>query len=111
MHDRDVMQAYYTRVDRHFDPQTESYTGTDSLITALRRGWQMVGTARREDVLLGRGVRRTSLYHISLRRDDETMTMPIVSNPYLLRVLVDYELSVRHVGDEAIAAELAQLLA
>ena len=111
MHDRDVMQSYYTRVDRHFDPQSESYTGTDSLITALRRGWEMVGTIRREDVLLGRGVRRTSLYHIDLRRGQQKMTMPIVSNPHLLRILVDYELSIGHLDDSAIAEELAELLA
>lgn len=110
MHDRDVMHAYYTAKDRHFDPQSEAYTGADSLLTALRRGWDLVGPAMREDILLGGG-RHTTVYHFNLQYGIHKMMMSVVSNPYLVRFLVDMELRVHHLPDDAIAIELEALLA
>ena len=77
---------YYTKHDQHFCPKSETFTGADSLITAQRNGWQMVGLAYREDVLLSGG-RHTTVYHFELHKHGETIVMPVVSNPFVVRIL------------------------
>ncbi len=81
----------YTSTDRHYCPYSESYTGADSLLTAQRNGWRLVGLAYREDILL-RGSRHTALYYFKLQRDNEQMVMPILSNPFVMRMVRHYNI-------------------
>ncbi len=83
----------YTVTDRHYCPYSESYTGADSLLTAQRNGWRMVGLAYREDILL-RGSRHTALYYFKLQRGTDVMVMPILSNPFVMRMLKQYNVRV-----------------
>ena len=77
----------YTATDRHFCPLSESYTGGDSLLTAQRCGWQIMGqVVYRKDILL-RGSRFRTMYYFRLRRGSESLTMPILSNPFVLRLI------------------------
>ncbi len=91
---REGTHEQYTTTDRHFCPKSEAYTGADSLLTAQRRGWKMVGRlVYREDILL-RGSRFRTVYYFRLRRGYATLTMPILSNPYVLYIIRQERLEV-----------------
>lgn len=93
IHNRHSTHEYYTDIDRHWCPKTESYTGADSLLTAQRNGWKLVGLAYREDIIFGGG-RHTTLYHFELARADETVYMPVISNPFVVRMLQTRQIDV-----------------
>lgn len=77
----------YTQTDRHWCPQSEkTYTGADSLLTAQRNGWRLLGIAYRQDILL-RGSRYTTLYYFKLFKDGKRVIMPVLSNPFVARMV------------------------
>lgn len=76
----------YTRVDRHWCRTSERYTGADSLLTAQRNGWQLLGVAYREIFAL-RGGRYIHVYHFDLSQNDRSMRMPIIGNPFVMRLI------------------------
>lgn len=76
----------YTEIDRHFCAKSEQYTGADSLITAQRNGWQIINTVYEKKVEM-RGGRYTSLYYFKLMRNGDKLIMPIVSSPFIERML------------------------
>lgn len=84
----------FTITNRHFSPDSEYYTGADSLLTAQRYGWRLVNIAYEEHVLM-RGGRYTSLYYFKLIRGAEKMIMPILSNPFVLKMLETRRMIVR----------------
>lgn len=88
----------YTRVDRHWCRASEQYTGADSLLTAQRNGWQLIGVAYREVFAL-RGGRYIHVYHFDLCRRDHTMRMPIIENPFVLRLIDNQAIDVLPYGD------------
>jgi hypothetical protein len=84
----------FTETNRHFSPASEHYTGADSLLTAQRYDWRLVNIAYEDQVQM-RGGRFTSLYYFKLIRNNETMIMPILSNPFVLRMLEKRRMIVR----------------
>jgi len=94
---------YYTRKPRHYCPRSEAFTGADSLISKLRQGWTPSGRIYEHKVLF-KGSRFTTVYYFELRRDGDMLTMPVVSNPYVQRLVHEMRLQiVRH--DQTTAAE------
>ena len=89
------VQVYYTETPRHWCPRSEKYTGADSLITALRNGWSLCRLVYRQDVFHG-GSRRTSVYYFELKTDDDIVTMPVVSTPFIVRFIAHLSLKVLH---------------
>ena len=84
-----------TEIVRHWCPQSETYTGADSLLTALAEGWQMGPRVMRHDVRIGSSqVRFTSVSYFELRRDGRTVTMPVLATPMITRIIVKLDLSV-----------------
>ncbi len=84
----DGNHSKYTETDRHFSPQSERYTGADSLITAQRNGWRLVNIAY-EELIEMRGGRYTALYYFKLISDGKKMIMPIVATPFIERMLLN----------------------
>ncbi len=76
----------YLDVNRHWSPRSEQFAGGDNLITAIMRGWEVSETVYKED-LWHAGVRQAALYHFHLTRDEREITMPVVENPYVTRML------------------------
>ena len=76
----------YLDVEQHWSPKSEKYAGGDGLVTALDRGWEISGDVRREEKQYA-GLRTVTIYHVPLVRGDETMTMPVLHNPYVNRLL------------------------
>ena len=76
---------YQDVTSQHWHPASEHYAGGDNLMTALENGWGI------EKCLLTRhwyaGMRSVQIYEFLLSRNGEEMTMPVVSNPYVYRIV------------------------
>lgn len=87
IYNREGNHTKYTDTDRHFSPESEIYTGADSLITARRNGWRLINIAYEEQIEM-RGGRYTTLYYFKLIRQGKKVIMPIVATPYIERMLL-----------------------
>lgn len=87
------MHEKYTQTTRHWSPRSEKYTGADSLLTAQREGWRIVGLAYRQAISLSGG-RQTTIYHFKLIRDEETRLMPVTANPFVMRLIKLHRIAV-----------------
>lgn len=76
----------YLEINRHWHAGSEKYTGADALVTALTQGWNVSGDVVADDHYFA-GNRSIRVYEIPLRRDGETVTMQVIHNPYLTRML------------------------
>lgn len=76
----------YMQVNRHWHSASERYAGGDALATAINRGWR-VGTTVYHEQHFHAGARAVSVYHFALELDGVEMTMPVLSNPYVRRVM------------------------
>ena len=72
-------------VPRHWHPQSQAYAGGDCLLHALDRGWRVGEIVHSSQCSFGN--RRTLIHYFELQCGDETMVMPVISNPYLERLL------------------------
>lgn len=79
----------YKLIYRHWHAQSERYAGADSLLTAVDEGWVPERTVFFEEFWFA-GARVVTVYHIELRRKGEVMDMPVLSNPYLRRMIRVY---------------------
>lgn len=71
---------------RHWCPVSEKFASGDALLSALDQGWTVEGVVFREDHWAA-GVRRVPIYHIKLVRGDDCVTMIIVQNPFVQRLV------------------------
>lgn len=76
----------YMAITRHWHVGSEPYTGADSLITALDQGWDVDGEVTVKDHHFA-GNRSIRVYRVALKRGDESVTMHVIHNPYLTRML------------------------
>jgi len=76
----------YMKIHRHWSDQSEKYAGGDSLLTALESGWELDETVYYEDFWYA-GSRQVTIYHVELKRADQKIAMPVLSNPYIRRLL------------------------
>ncbi len=70
----------------HWHSNSERFAGGDCLATALMRGWVLKGPIIM-DVYWCAGSRRIKVYHCDLVRDGEHMSMPVLDNPYIDRII------------------------
>ena len=78
---------------RHFrcwDSGSQHYAGGDHLAPALLLNWQIDHEVREERHLIG-GRRSVTVYYFTLFRDGVTLVMPVIENPYVIRLI--YQLS------------------
>lgn len=90
---------YYTQKPRHWDPQSEAFTGGDSLLTALRSGWALQNHVLEQKYALSGG-RATTIYYVLLLRENRRRIMPVVANPFVERLLMQLKIEVRQIADE-----------
>jgi hypothetical protein len=76
----------YMDTTRHWDPESEEFTGTDALLTAFDNGWSMDKVVECEEHWYN-AKRGVTIYHIHLRNGDEVQTMSLVSNPTVRRII------------------------
>ncbi len=84
---------------RHWHVGSESYAGGDSLATALFLGWVISGIVRMEEHWYA-GTRRVAVMHFDLVRDGETVTMPVLCNPFVDALIAEKGLQITPVGKQ-----------
>ena len=84
----------YPDVIRHWSPESEKYTGGDALTTLLLQGWEIRETVSCETYWHG-GSRPTDIYHIELVRDSFIMSIAVMTNPYVRRLVNDASFQLR----------------
>lgn len=83
-----------TNVNRHWHARSESYTGGDSLATALLNDWVLCGVVSEEK--WGRTHRCVIIHHFELIRDQETVVMAVISNPWIERFIASLDPAMVH---------------
>jgi hypothetical protein len=103
MLEANLTDFHYAYVDliRHWNNESEQYTGGDALFTALSNGWEIDSTVRYEDCWL-LGGRYVVVYYFNLKREDKTATMPVVTNPYVRRFISSMSARLVAMGDKKI---------
>ena len=76
----------YPEVTRHWSPKSETYAGGDCVLTAIDRGWQFHDVVGFELYWLGGG-RYNSVYHFRIRKGDVEFNMPVISTPFVERLI------------------------
>lgn len=92
----DSMNAHYQYMDvnRHWCPRSEKFAGGDALVTRLNDGWEVVGPVYIEEYWHA-GVRMVTIYHVTVEDSHgESQVMPVLSTPYVERMLHLLELEV-----------------
>ena len=81
----------HERDDRHWSPSSQPFASAEILLKYLRDGWQLKRTVA---VQLFQCVSRQCirLYYFSASRDDKSLTIPVIENPIVLRVIRDNQL-------------------
>jgi hypothetical protein len=84
---------------RHWHAESEMFAGGDSLSTALFLGWSIRDTVHLEEHWYA-GTRRVAVFYFELTRGDESVTMPVIGNPYIDRLIAMSGVQVVAVGKQ-----------
>ncbi|CAG0947161.1 hypothetical protein ANRL1_03747 [Anaerolineae bacterium] len=85
---------------RHWSPLSENYAGADCLVTAIQKGWRVTGDIYNEEFWHA-GTRLTCVFHFTLKRGDETVVMPVISNPFARRLIFQNRITLRPIEERA----------
>ncbi len=91
----DSSNAHFSYMDvvSHWCPRSQRFTGGDALLTYLDEGWKIEPEAFYEE--FGQtGGRRVIVYYFELSRGEETVRMPVISNPFVERLIHALDLKV-----------------
>jgi hypothetical protein len=83
----------YRRVVRHWHTASEAYAGGDCLLTALNNGWDISERVVAHEHWRA-GTRCVMVYHFELTLNGETMIMPVITNPFVERLIAENALRV-----------------
>jgi hypothetical protein len=76
---------YQDVTTQYWHPDSERFAGGDNLMTAIKYGWEI------DKCVLARhwyaGMRSVKVYEFTLKRDDATMMMPVIDNPFIGRFI------------------------
>jgi hypothetical protein len=78
---------------RHWDAESETYAGGDSLATALYLGWALGDTVLLKEHWHS-GKRCVRVYYFELTHDETSLIMPVVCNPFIEKLITTSELQV-----------------
>ena len=84
----------FTEQNLHWCPKSEEYAAGSHLIAALRSGWNLAEPRIKARQVWRNGRRPLTLYHFALTRGHQTMLMPVLSNPYVERYIIQHRISV-----------------
>ncbi len=84
---------HYLENPQHWCPRSQAYAGVDNLVSALDKGWKINRHVYRHAIWRG-GSRPVVIYYFELRNGNKITTMPVISNPYLLKVIANDSLEI-----------------
>lgn len=77
-----------TRREFHYWSHTsETFATMSQLYSAVLQGWAVSDLVICRRIAFAGGRRQSRLYYFELRRNDEYMTMPVLENPAVMRLL------------------------
>lgn len=77
----------------HWSPCSQEFAGAHNLLWALDSGWQLDPEVTRVTYPC-RTTHSISIYRFTLRQNHNTLVMPVINTPYLLRLIVERGLQV-----------------
>jgi len=96
MDNKNYHVQYLDVTSQYWNPK-EGYAGGDHLLTALQAGWEITRCTKR--LVWYAGSRCVSVYHFTMSRRGEQMTMPVVNNPYVDRFITQAGIAVERESD------------
>ena len=91
--DSQNLHSQYPDFSRHWCDTSEAYGGGDALLTALQNHWIAEKTCYEEHYWHA-GTRLVTIYHFVLKNGDETLNMPVITNPYVRRIIREEQFKV-----------------
>ncbi len=88
--DSSNLHIQYPDFSRHWCDTSEKFAGGDALLTAMNRHWEVEDTCY-EERFWHAGTRLVTIYHFILHNEGETLLMPVISNPYIRRVISEQQ--------------------
>lgn len=88
------LHAHYPDVIKYWSQTSERFAGGDALLTKLRMGWDIEGAVHAEEYWHA-GTRPVTVYHFLLVKGELQCLMPVVSTPFVRRLLMEWNLEVR----------------
>lgn len=84
----------FTEGAQYWCPESEKYAAASHLISALRDGWLLALPRVRARQIWNSGSRARTLYEFTLVRGSQLMIMPVLTNPFVERYLIQNEIRV-----------------
>lgn len=84
------MHQHYTNTVRHWHSLSERHTGADSLLTLLKAGAWLIGSAAYCQRVPLSGGRAVTIFHVYVQYQGGIHHMRIIDTPYLHRLLGVY---------------------
>ncbi len=78
----------YPQFSRFWSAVSEDFAGGDAFLTALDTNWEVSDTCYTQEFWQG-GTRLVIVYHFELMRGEEYMVMPVITTPYIRRIIRD----------------------
>ncbi len=101
MEERPARTYVPTNIDeeasRHWSPTSQAYAPADVLQRYLRTGWKLETLAAVETFYYA-GYRRVDIYYFTLKRNEETIEMPVLRNPVVTRLIEEQKLTVMRIN-------------
>jgi len=82
------LHSQYPDFSRHWCDTSEKFAGGDALLTAMQNDWVAEATCYEEQFWQA-GTRLVTVYHFELHNGNESLHMPVVTNPYVRKVIRD----------------------
>ena len=78
----------FTEQDQYWSPECEEYAAASQLITVMRSGWVLALPRVSARQVWNSGSRPRTIYDFTLMRGAQLMIMPVLTNPYIERFIV-----------------------
>jgi hypothetical protein len=101
------LHSQYPDFSRHWCDTSEQFAGGDALLTAMQNNWVADATCYEEQYWHA-GTRLVTIYHFKLRNGDETLHMPVITNPYVRRIIREENFKVVPIGEKRITQEVSR---
>jgi hypothetical protein len=95
------LHVEYPDIYRYWSPLSEQYAGGDCLFAALYCGWTVNPVVYREEHWRSES-RSVCVYHFELVQDGQLVTMPVIANPYINRLIRDQALEVQSIEERSL---------
>ncbi|MBI1259798.1 MAG: hypothetical protein GC204_20210 [Chloroflexi bacterium] len=89
----------YPDFSRHWCDTSEKFAGGDALLTAMQNHWKADDTCYEEHYWHA-GTRLVVIYHFDLHNEGETLHMPVITNPYVRKIVREQQFTIKPLSRE-----------